>query len=387
MVTASIDMGAEQMVMALASVENENYHLTGVKRIASQGMSGGRVKDVEKVRGCLRTLISELVKERSIDVLNIALSGKALGMTERRVTVPVQRKVVEQGDLQRAEERCRKYWNEGDDELVDLIPVAYSLDRGMGIADPLGRTAQNVEVTYQVYVAKANYLELVRSLFDEYDIAHICFYPPARAYAEALDAASSPSFAVVDMGAMGIQVTLFRDGMLEYDARLPLGVRTIDMDIMRAFGVNAQQARKLKHEYGQALRYNCKNKKVTIPDTRLTLESRDLSTVVQSRTEELLEGVVYLLQGWKFDQPEDAILLAGGGSRLQDIECLLGHYTGHPIGKAEVKRLQSSKAEILATPEYLVVLGLLMCHSSGDEKCRKDWKTTVGKTLKNIFGI
>ena len=79
MVTASIDMGAEQMVMALASVENENYHLTGVKRIASQGMSGGRVKDVEKVRGCLRTLISELVKERSIDVLNIALSGKALG--------------------------------------------------------------------------------------------------------------------------------------------------------------------------------------------------------------------------------------------------------------------------------------------------------------------
>lgn len=214
MVTASIDMGAEQMVMALASVENENYHLTGVKRIASQGMSGGRVKDVEKVRGCLRTLISELVKERSIDVLNIALSGKALGMTERRVTVPVQRKVVEQGDLQRAEERCRKYWNEGDDELVDLIPVAYSLDRGMGIADPLGRTAQNVEVTYQVYVAKANYLELVRSLFDEYDIAHICFYPPARAYAEALDAASSPSFAVVDMGAMGIQVTLFRDGML-----------------------------------------------------------------------------------------------------------------------------------------------------------------------------
>ena len=37
MVTASIDMGAEQMVMALASVENENYHLTGVKESLRKG--------------------------------------------------------------------------------------------------------------------------------------------------------------------------------------------------------------------------------------------------------------------------------------------------------------------------------------------------------------
>lgn len=387
MITASIDMGTERMVMALAHVENGNYHLTGVKRVASQGMSGGRVKDVEKVRGCLHALMADLVKGRSIDVLNIVLSGYALSMTERRVAVAVQKKMVEQVDLQRAEEHCRKNWHGGDDELVDLIPVAYSIDHGEGIADPLGKPAQHLEVTYQVYIAKQNYLRLVRSLFDEYDIAHICFYPSARAYAEALDVASVSNLALVDFGAGGTHVTIFRDGMLEYDAHLPLGARTIDMDIMAAFGVTAQQARKLKHECGQALRFNCKNRKVIIPDTRLTLESRDLAMVVQSRVEELLEGVVYLLQTWKFDQPEDEILLAGGGSRLQDIGLLLNHYTGHPFEKAKVKRLQSSNTEVLESPEYLLVLGLLMCVPSESRGNRKDWKTAMGKTLKRVFGI
>lgn len=386
MMTASIDMGAEQMVMALASVENGNYHLTGVKRIASQGMACGKVKEVEKVRNGLHVLMSELVKERRIDVLNIALSGRALCVSVRRVTVPVQKRCVEQGDLQRAEACCRKNWDAGDKELVDLIPVAYSLDHGKGIADPLGRPAQNLEVTYQVYAAEQTYLKLLRSLFDEYDIAHICFYPLAHAYAEALDTTIAPGVAVVDMGAGGMQVTLFRDGMLEYDAHLPLGVRTIDMDIMEAFGVTTQQARKLKNEYGQALRYHCKNRKVVIPDTRLTLESRDLAMVVQSRAEELLEGVVYLLQSWEFNQPEDTILLAGGGSRIQDIDLLLNHYTGHPVGRAKAKRLQASEPKVLETPEYLVALGLLMCNSSENEN-GKGWKGALGKTLKSILGI
>lgn len=386
MMTASIDMGAEQMVMALASVENGNYHLTGVKRIASQGMVCGKVKEVEKVRNGLHVLMSELVKERRIDVLNIALSGRALSVSEHRVTVSVQKRCVEQEDLHRAEACCRKNWNAGGEELVDLIPVAYSLDHGRGIADPLGRPARNLEVTYQVYAAEQNYLKLLRSLFDEYNIAHICFYPLARAYAEALDTTFAPGVAVVDMGAGGMQVTLFRDGMLEYDAHLPLGVRTIDLDIMEAFGVTAQQARKLKNEYGQALRYHCKNKKVAIPDTRLTLESRDLAMVVQSRAEELLEGVVYLLQSWKFGQPGDTVLLAGGGSRLQDIDLLLHHYTGHPVGRAKAIRLQVSEPKVLETPEYLVALGLLMCNSSGNEN-GKDWKETFKKTFKSVFGI
>lgn len=384
--TASLDMGSEKMVMALAAAEHGACRLTGIKIVASQGMERGIMKDKDKAKACVRTLMSELVKDREIDVMNIALSGEALQMSERRITVPLQKRVVEQGDLYRAEQRCREGLGGGHDELVDLIPVAYSIDRGDLVADPLGRSGRNLEVTYQVYMADYDYLTDIRRLFDGCGIGDICFYPVARAYSEALDTAAANDFALVDLGAMGINVVLFREGMLEYEARLPLGTRTIDADIMIAFGVNGGQARKLKHEYGQALRSACKNKKVQIPDTKLTLESRDLSMVVQSRAEELLEGVVFLLQSWGFDNPEDEILLTGGGSRLQDIDLLLHRFSGHRVGRAVVKQIQTSREEVLRTPEYLVALGLLMCDQIEVEEPRKG----IGEKLKGLgklFGI
>ena len=64
--TASLDMGSEKMVMALASGEGSVCHLKGIKIMASQGIEHGVIKDKEKVRMCIRSLMSELMKDREI---------------------------------------------------------------------------------------------------------------------------------------------------------------------------------------------------------------------------------------------------------------------------------------------------------------------------------
>ncbi len=386
--TASLDIGNEKMVMALAAAEHGACRLVGIKIIASQGMERGMVKDSEKVRACVRSLISELVKDREVDIMNVALPGEALQMSERRISVPLQKRVVESGDLFRADQRCREGAGSRQEELVDIIPVAFSVDRGELIADPIGKTGRTLEVTYQVYMANSDYLAEFRELLVDCGVGEICFYPMARAYSEALEiTATNRDFALLDMGAMGMNVVLFREGMLEYEARLPLGMRTIDSDIMVAFGITWGQARKLKHEYGQALRSVCKNKKIQIPDTKLTLESRDLAMVVQSRMEELLEGAVYLLQSWGFDRIEDEIVLTGGGSRLQDVDILLHRLSGHPVVKAGIKQIQTSREEVLRTPEYTVALGLLLCEQLETEENRGGIGEKLAKGLKGFFGI
>lgn len=386
--TASLDIGNEKIVMALAAVEHGACRLVGIKIIASQGMERGMVKDSEKVRACVRSLISELVKDREVEIMNVALPGEALQMSERRISVPLQKRVVESGDLFRADQRCREGAGSRQEELVDIIPVAFSVDRGELIADPIGKTGRTLEVTYQVYMANSDYLAELRELLEDCGVGEICFYPMTRAYSEALEiTVTDRDFALLDMGAMGINVVLFREGMLEYEARLPLGMRTIDSDIMVAFGITWGQARKLKHEYGQALRSVCKNKKLQIPDTKLTLESRDLAMVVQSRMEELLEGAVYLLQSWGFDRAEDEILLTGGGSRLQDVDILLHRLSGHPVVKAGIKQIQTSREEVLRTPEYTVALGLLLCEQLEIEESRGGIGEKLAKGLKGFFGI
>ena len=119
--TASLDMGSEKMVMALASGEGSVCHLKGIKIMASQGIEHGVIKDKEKVRMCIRSLMSELMKDREIEVMNVALSGAVLRIVERRIVVPIQKKVVEQSDLFRAEQRCIDAYGGGQDEVVDIL--------------------------------------------------------------------------------------------------------------------------------------------------------------------------------------------------------------------------------------------------------------------------
>ena len=381
--TASLDMGAEKMVMALGSIDYNACRLMGIKFFASQGMERGMMKDKTKVRTCVRHLLTELAKDREIENLNISLSGDAVQMREHKVNITLSKKVVEEGDLYRAEQDCSHRFGGGEEELVDIIPVAYSIDRGDVISNPLGKFGRELEVVYQVYTAKYSYLTEVRGLFEGCGVRNISFFPVVCAYNEALDVVNAPDFALVDLGAKGINVVLFRDGMLEYEACLPLGCNTIDTDIMQAFGVNAIQAKKMKYEYAQALRTACKNKKIQIPDTKSTLESRDLATVVQSRAEELLEGVVYLLQNWGYDKPEELVLLTGGGSKLKDIDVLLHCLSAYTVERAVAKQIQSSKEEILGTPEYLIALGLLVCKHTETEKSSGGM---MGK-IKGFFGI
>lgn len=387
MVTASLDMGAEKMVMALASVEGRTCRLLGIKTVASQGIERGIINDLEKVRDCVHIFMSELIKDREVDVLNIVLPSEALRIFEHRETVLVQKKSVDVVDLNSASQSCRENMRGEREELVDMIPVGYSIDRGDLVADPIGRIGRHLEAIFQVYLAQGEYLDDIISLFDGYNIGNVFFYSTASAYMEALDVINTKDFALVDLGTSGINVELFRDGMLEYEARLPLGVRTIDRDIMVAFAINAQQARKLKHEYGQALRSSCKYRKIQIPDTNLTIENRDLATVVQSRVEELLEGVVFLLQKWGFDNPDAEVLLTGGGSRLQDLDLLLNRFSGHPVGKAIVKRIQASRDEILSTPEYLVALGLLFCKHPIEEQPKDGVWKKAKNFLNKIWGV
>lgn len=380
---ASLDMGSEKMVMALAADDGSVCRLTGIKIVASQGMERGVVKDREKASACIRGLMADLIKDREVEVMNVALSGEYLHALVRKITVPVQKKVVSRQDLLRAEDRCIAAFEGGDHELIDVIPVSYSIDHGEGMAAPLGCPGRNLEVTYQVYVADGEWVSDVRRLFDGSGVGEVCFYPAVRAYAEALDIEHAEAdCALVDFGARAIKVALFRDRMLEYKVTLPLGMRAIDLDIMSAYAVTAGQARKMKHEFGQAMRSQCKNKKLQIPDTRLTLESRDLAMVVQSRAEELLEGVVFQLQCWGFDCPEDRIWITGGGSRLVDLDVLLHRMSGHPVAHATVKGIQTSREDVLKIPEYFVALGLLLC----DRREPQEKKGSLLNRLKDLFG-
>ena len=362
---ASLDIGSEKMVMAVAAEENGECRLAGIKMIALQGVQDGIITDKSKVKSYIQYLIRELAKDKPIDCLNVALSGKALWISEHKVNVPIRKKVRE-SDIAQAENRCTELVLSKGDELVDIIPVTYAVDRGNYVTDPVGMTAKSLDVRFRVYLSDAAYLTEIRELMEACGVENVEFFPPVRAYMEALDVYDrSEPFALIDMGATHTEVVLFRDGGLRYEISLPLGAQTIDHDIVRAFSLeDIQLAKKMKHQYGVAIRAVCKNEKIDIPDVKKRIEKRDLAKVIQCRMEELLEGAVYQIQQWRFNDPKKEIVLTGGGSRLAETELLLGRLSGQKVIRAKAAGIKTTNEDILEAPSCLVALGLLLCEHS-----------------------
>lgn len=380
---ASLDIGSEKMVMAVAEETQGVSRLAGIKMIALQGVENGVITERPRVKSYIQYLLKELAKDNNVSSIRVALSGGALRISEHKVTVPLQKKTVKGNDLVRAENMCADLVVGKGEELVDMLPIAYMVDKGSPVSDPVGKAGKALDVRFRVYTSDIAYLNDMRDLFAECGIEEVEFFPQVRAYMEALNVYDAEKrFAVVDMGAAHVGVMLFRNGILEHETILPCGTATVEKDILCAFRLeDAQQAKKLKHTYGAALRSLCKNEKIQIPEAKKQIEKRDLVKVIQCRMEELLEGAVFQLQQWRFTDPAHELLLTGGGSRLADTDTLLNKLSGHKVSRAKACGIEAQNQEILEAPACLVALGLLLCRHLEPEEEKGGW----GEWLSGIF--
>lgn len=372
---ASLDMGSEKMVMALGEVSGGECRLVGIESVASQGIHRGMVVDRLRVKSCVQRLLEKFKQEHEmhIDALNIALAGEWVQQVEDREISKFSRvKRVEEADLQELEKKCRNNVNLEMEEIVDVVPFAYTLD-GEPESDPVGCETRRLEVDFHVYVARKRMLEGLRQALNESGVEKINFYSAVSAAQKALVARGRKGvrdFALIDLGADSIKVHVFQDGMIVYDEVLPLGCNTIEKDINTAFSIeNMASAKKLKHEYGMALQAECKSRKIMIPDTKYCIDIQDMVHVEQCRLEELLEGAIWqILKSGYYKQLEDGILLTGGGSRVQGIDVLLNRLSKHPISMASVSTVKFAKETPLKTPENFTALGLLRCERKEPKK-------------------
>lgn len=368
--TASLDMGSEKMVMAVANVDSRrDCRLVDIKMIASQAVKDGVITDRNKVKSYVKHLLKELVQDKQVDVLNISLSGKVIRVMEQRVSVPLQRKVKEM-DLLRAEDRCVELVSAKGEEVVDVIPVAYMVDGREYTTNLVGKEGRILEARFRIYTSDPHYLKDIRLLMEECGVGFVEFFPAVKAYMEVLNVYDSKQrFALIDLGAAHIGVMLFRNGMLEHEVVLPLGSAAIENDIKCEFPSNdLKQAKELKHNYGVAVGSICNSEKIQIPGINKPIEKRSLARVIQCRLEELLEGALYQLQQRRFTESGCEILLSGGGSCTVGTDVLCSKLSGQQVRYAKAQRVLSPKEEVLQAPAYLLALGLLLCEHPEQEK-------------------
>jgi cell division protein FtsA len=380
---ASLNMGSETMVMALAEVRAGYTRVIAVEQVASRGIERGRVDDKEQASSVVQQLLTIFLEKHRmvIDKLRVSLPAMWLKREMKRVSLTSSRN-IKPTYLENLERQCKMTPFDDKQELVTILPVSYVLD-GEEMRNPLNRSVKQGYVRYAIYSAFENEMRKTRAWLAELGITRVDFYAETEAMSRAVVAGQDGyrDFALIDLGADSTKVLVFREGVVVHDAELPLGGSAIDWDIHTAFSQDLDVARQLKHEHGSAIRVKEKNRKISIPNTKYSTELHTLLQIEQCRLEELLEGAIYQVQCSEFySELSDGILLTGGGSRVKDVGILLEKLSGHQVKKALVSGVEAEERSWLGTPEYLTALGLLACVN---KEHKDNWTPLKWLGLKN----
>lgn len=366
---SSLDIGTYRLVMALADKEEgRRFHLRELCSAVSSGVVGGRIVDEKEFAQAFGKLVQKITDSRPIDEIHIGLSEASLRVKRVNPVVSIKKKVTER-DIKAVKSKA---WETGymeDDVIIDVCPDYYSVDGGCEVADPLGMDGRILEMAARVYYAERDYLDGIRNVLSEYMGGELYFYPLSRACIEVADSDKEEGFAWVDLGDYSLRAWMFERGLLRGKAEFPIGMDILAFDIMSAFGLTKEQALKIQESDAEALKSDYKNKKVIIPDIKVSVEGSDLALVTQCRMEELLEGVLlYLRKSGLDNNPDYPVIISGGGACLKGVDGLLERMSGHLVTYPDMKKFKSFDEDLLNSPADVSALGLLLCTYGRPEK-------------------
>lgn len=399
---AGIDVGSENVRAVVATVGRDgSISVVGYNEGKNAGMQKGTVDtlsgpaeavdkmllEVERMSGF--NINSAFVSINGSNVMSVQADGRiALGTPDHEIT---------EEDLDRVEGATVLGKIPANREILDVLPLSYTLDGQSGIKDPLGMTGLLLEMRANVISALTPTAVNLRKSLDGATITAEKLVPSVMAAASAVltEKQRENGVAVVDFGYATTGVAIYENGDLQYVGVIPVGANNITNDLAILLQVPTEVAEDIKRRFVTGL-FKDEDKEIVVKKghTELAFSRKEVNRVVRDRLDEIFAGIAneIKLAGYDKKLPE-GIVFVGGGAKMRDLDVyaksVLGTATriGIPTGFGGI-------GDAIAKPEYAAAIGLalLASRSSGSVVKKSSAKKSKGKEkkkpgiLKKLFG-
>lgn len=375
---AGLDIGATSIaiVVVTRTPEGRIAYVQGA-RGESAGVRDGVVVDLATATEAVERTHSELEDRlnRRLPPLCVAVGGRhlqSLNLRGEAEIAPVGREIA-QDDIARAIGAARAGLRLGESrELLHEIPRAYMVDGQVGVRDPRGMAAHDLEVEVHYVSAAAtslrNLLKCVRGARGVPEMVVAAPLAAAEALRETIPGAQC--LAIADIGAETTNFTILVAGAVWQSEVIAEGGAGVTRELAAQFKLPSPSAEALKLAHGtcDSMRYD-EFALVELPDPDGAdgpdgvVPAAELARVIQQRVYRLADLLAERLEdARRLGVEPEALVLAGGGAMLDGIEALLGRalevpvYRGRPSGVAGLP-------PVLDAPAYATAIGLALWHA------------------------
>ena len=364
-----LDIGTSKVVALVGDLlPDGRLEIIGMGSHESRGLKKGVVVNIESTVNAIQRALeeAELMADCKIQRVHVGIAGSHIRSFNSTGMVAVKDKEVTPLDVERAVETARAMPIPTDQQVLHILTQEFLIDGQDGIREPLGMSGVRLEVKVHIVTgavsAAQNVVKCVRRCGLE--VADLVLQPLASSIAVLSEDERELGVALVDIGGGTTDIAIFREGAIRHTAVIPIAGDQITNDVAMALRTPTPEAELVKIRHGCALR-QLADPAETIEVPGLgdrpprSLSRQTLAEVIEPRVEELYTLVQQVLRQSGFEELlSSGVVLTGGSSVMQGM-AELGEEIFHMPVRLGVPRYAGGLADVVQSPRYATVMGLL----------------------------
>ncbi len=251
-----LDVGTSTVRAVVASVNAQGaMNVIGYGEMPNSGMRRGTVANLTGPAQAIDQALGEVERMSGYEVntATISINGSQILSTqaEGMIAVGGSEHEINETDLRRVEDMALNGRVPANQEILEVVPLQFSLDGQAGIKDPLGMTGSRLEM-------RANVVSTLTPNFDNLlKVAETANVTPERIVPSAVAAARAVlterqkenGVAVIDIGSATTGVAIYEEGDLRYVGVVPVGSNNITNDLAMVLALDTEVAEEVKKRF------------------------------------------------------------------------------------------------------------------------------------------
>lgn len=371
---AGLDIGSAKTTAVIAEVvgdlpKHPTVNILGVGQARTTGLRKGVVADIEETqRSILKAMQdAERMAGAQVESVYAGIAGEHVQAMTSTGIASVTGSEITKADVERANAVARAQAIPQDRELIHAIPQEYTVDKNIGIRDPIGMIGTRLETEmYLVTIGSSPAMNLRKAVERAgYKVNELVLEPLASALSVLTDDEKELGVALVELGAGTTDVAVFHEGKIRHLGTIGYGGLNVTSDLVHGLGVTQADAEKLKEQYGAAFEPLVPHhEKIRLPSTGAQGEREIprslLAHIIHQRTQEIFEMVLRdIEQAGLIKKLSAGVVVTGGAAAQPGTADLASEIFGTGARLGVPGEFLGGLADSVQSPRFSTVTGLV----------------------------
>jgi cell division protein FtsA len=369
---AGLDIGSAKTTAVIGEVVGDPKHpmvnILGVGQARTTGLRRGVVADIDETMRSIQKAMqdAERMAGARVDAVYVGIAGEHVQAMSSKGIASVTGAEISKADIDRANAVARAQAIPQDRELIHAIPQEYTVDKNLGIRDPIGMIGTRLETEmYLVTIGSSPAMNLRKAVEKAgYKVQDLVIEPLASALSVLTEDEKELGVCLVEMGAGTTDIAVFHEGKIRHLGTVGYGGSTVTSDIVHGLGVTQNDAERLKEQYGCAFEPMVDHSEVIKLPSTVAQGTREiprelLAHIIHQRTAEIFELVVRDVEAAGFIKRLAAgVVVTGGAAAQPGTAELASEVFGVGARVGQPQENLSGLADSVDSPRYSTVVGL-----------------------------